>query len=95
MQSDFVIPMVVRGPQAIKAVRSLIGPTDSTVAEPSTIRGLFGTDKRKNAIHASDSKESAIVEIARFFEGMTIDDLEEYRSVKEESEYSYVKKINN
>ena len=75
MKSGYVIPMVLKGENAISAVRTLIGPTDSTKAEPFTVRGLFGTNKTMNAIHASDSKESAEIEIKRFF-GLSIEDLE-------------------
>lgn len=76
MKSGYVIPMVLKGINAVKKVRDIVGPTDSTKAEITTIRGLFGTDKRMNAIHASDSVESASKEIARFFGGVTTDDLD-------------------
>ncbi|MCX7989897.1 MAG: nucleoside-diphosphate kinase, partial [Aquificaceae bacterium] len=47
-----------------------IGPTDSEEARrvaPSSLRALFGTDKGRNAVHASDSKESADYEIPFIF----------------------------
>jgi len=44
-----------------------LGPTDSTQAPEGTIRGDLGTDKMRNVAHASDSAESAKVEIERFF----------------------------
>jgi nucleoside-diphosphate kinase len=52
----------------IQGVRDLIGPTESTIAPKGTIRGDLGTDRMKNMVHASDSPESALAEINRFFE---------------------------
>ncbi|MFA6914359.1 MAG: nucleoside-diphosphate kinase, partial [Endomicrobiia bacterium] len=48
-------------------VREIIGSTDSKQAKPGTIRNLFGTDGRINAVHASDSLENANKEISFFF----------------------------
>jgi nucleoside-diphosphate kinase len=67
MSSCPVIVMIVGGDDAISRMRMLLGPTDSRQALPGTIRGDFGTDKMRNIAHASDSKEAAEVEIARFF----------------------------
>lgn len=75
MKSGYVVPMVLYGENAIESVRKLVGCTDSAKAEPGTIRKVFGTDKQRNAIHASDSKESVEVEIPRFFNGVTVEDL--------------------
>ena len=55
------------GPGVIVRVRELLGPTNSQKAEKGTIRGDFGTDSMMNICHASDSRESAAVELARFF----------------------------
>ncbi len=67
MSSCPVIALVLQGDNVIKGVRDLIGPTDSTVAPKGTIRGDMGTDRMKNVVHASDSPESALAEINRFF----------------------------
>lgn len=67
MMSGEVALMVLSGDNAVEKLRELMGPTDSTRAEPNTIRGKFGTDITYNAIHGSDSKESAEAEINRFF----------------------------
>lgn len=93
MKSGCVIPMILYGNNAIEAVRKLVGPTDSIKAESNTIRGRFGTDKKMNAIHASDSKESVEQEIARFFNGMTIQDLEEYQGIIHEGKTKVKNKI--
>jgi nucleoside-diphosphate kinase len=75
MCSGPVVAMVLEGENAISKVRELIGPTDSEEARkvaPNSIRALFGTDKGKNAIHASDSKESAFYEIPYIFSSLEI-----------------------
>jgi len=68
MSSLPVMALVLEGENVIQGVRDLIGPTDSTVAPKGTVRGDLGTDRMKNVVHASDSPESALAEINRFFE---------------------------
>jgi Nucleoside diphosphate kinase len=67
MNSAPVIVMAWEGEKAVSKVRAVIGATNSKEAVPGTIRNLFGTDNRKNAVHASDSVENAELEIAYFF----------------------------
>jgi len=62
-----VVAAVLEGEEAIDVIRKAMGPTDPTRAEKSTIRGEFGLDIEKNAIHGSDSPETAAQEIALFF----------------------------
>jgi nucleoside-diphosphate kinase len=62
-----VIALVLEGENVIARVRELIGPTNSKAADPGTIRGDFGEDMMVNVCHASDSSESAAIEIRRFF----------------------------
>ena len=68
MSSRPVMAMILEGEDVILRVRELLGPTDSEVAEKGTIRGDLGTNRMKNVVHASDSAESALIEINRFFE---------------------------
>ena len=68
MSSRPVLALVLEADGVIKGVRDLLGPTDSTAAPAGTIRGELGTDRMMNVVHASDSPESALVEINRFFE---------------------------
>ncbi|SHK35111.1 nucleoside-diphosphate kinase [Thermocrinis minervae] len=75
MTSGPVVACVLEGQNAISRVREIIGPTDSEEARkvaPNSIRALFGTDKGKNAIHASDSPESASYEIPFIFSELEI-----------------------
>ena len=67
MKSSPVVLMVLRGENAVEAVRKMCGPTDSKKAPKGTIRGDFGTDVQRNIVHASDSNETAEKEVARFF----------------------------
>ena len=67
MLSSPVVVMALQGEDAVARVRAMLGPTDSRKAEKGTIRGDFGTDGRVNILHASDSPENGLAEIARFF----------------------------
>lgn len=67
MLSGSVVIMVLEGYDAVERFRDLMGPTDSSKAAKGTIRGEFGTNITYNAVHGSDSEESAEVEINRFF----------------------------
>ncbi len=62
-----VVISVLEGDDAIERYRKLMGPTDSTKAPKSTIRGKYGTDIEANACHGSDAPETAATEIAYFF----------------------------
>lgn len=62
-----VIAMVVKGNNAIQAVRQLMGNTDPIKAAPGTIRGDYGLTIRENLVHGSDSLESSKREISLFF----------------------------
>jgi nucleoside-diphosphate kinase len=62
-----VVATVWEGPDAVARVRGLIGATNSPEAAPGTLRRAWGTDNRRNLVHASDSPASAAREIAFFF----------------------------
>jgi nucleoside-diphosphate kinase len=67
MASGPIVAMVLEGPGAITTVRRLMGATDPAKAEPGTIRKAFATTIERNAVHGSDSPESAAYEIPFFF----------------------------
>jgi nucleoside-diphosphate kinase len=67
MQSSPVIAVALEADAVIEKVRALAGPTDSKKAAAGTVRGDFGVDVMVNVVHASDSLETAQVELARFF----------------------------
>ena len=49
---------LVKGKNAIKVLRKLVGATDPAKAKPGTIRSKFGTNIVMNAIHSSDNKKN-------------------------------------
>jgi nucleoside-diphosphate kinase len=61
------LPMVLEGENAIARVRELMGATDPAKAAPGTIRRDFASSIEANAVHGSDSPESAAFEIPYFF----------------------------
>ena len=67
MTSAPLMALVVGGDDVIKKVREINGATNPAEAAEGTVRKLFAEDKTKNAVHASDSKESAAREIPIFF----------------------------
>ncbi|MBX3747889.1 MAG: nucleoside-diphosphate kinase [Verrucomicrobiae bacterium] len=68
MQQSPVIALALSGDNAVNRVRDLLGPTDSTKAPKGTIRGDLGVDVMVNVCHASDSPETAAIELKRFFD---------------------------
>ena len=62
-----IIAIIFEGESAIEVVRETMGATDPAKAEPGTIRGDLGLDIERNAVHGSDSVETAEEEIKLFF----------------------------
>ena len=67
MMTAPVVALCLEGVYAIAAVRTLAGPTNGRNAAPGTIRGSYCVSFQENIVHASDSSETAKVELARFF----------------------------
>ncbi len=70
MSSGPVVVMVLEGDNAIKKNRDLMGATDPKKADKGTIRADFADNIEQNAVHGSDSVESAEFEIPFFFSNM-------------------------
>ena len=62
-----VVALVVEGRNAVAEVRKINGVTNPLNAACGTIRGDFAQDTGRNAVHGSDSVESAKREIAIYF----------------------------
>jgi nucleoside-diphosphate kinase len=62
-----LVAMVVEGPRAVEAFRSLAGATDPVSAAPGTIRGDHALEIQENIVHGSDSTYSAEREVKLFF----------------------------
>jgi nucleoside-diphosphate kinase len=67
MTSGVAMPLVLQRENAVTALREAIGATDPKEAAAGTVRALYAESKERNAIHASDSVENAVREIAFFF----------------------------
>ena len=68
--SMMITPVIVtcwEGKDAVKVVRAMTGSTNGRDAVPGTIRGDFSLSVQENIVHTSDSVETAVVELARFF----------------------------
>ncbi|HEX4870183.1 MAG TPA: nucleoside-diphosphate kinase [Moraxellaceae bacterium] len=67
MTSGPVVVSVLEGENAVLLHRNLMGATDPKKAEAGTIRADFAVSIDENAVHGSDSADSAAREIAYFF----------------------------
>jgi nucleoside-diphosphate kinase len=77
MTERAVLLLVIKAKNVVSRVRALTGPTNPEDAAKDTIRGAYGSDLRRNVIHASDTPENAELEIARFFTVAEIFDSEQ------------------
>lgn len=68
MMASPVIITCWKGVDATRVVRNITGVTNGRDAAPGTIRGDFSVSTQENIIHASDSPETALIEIERFFD---------------------------
>jgi nucleoside-diphosphate kinase len=72
MSSGPVVVLVLQGDGAIKKNRDLMGATDPAKADKGTIRQIHGTNIEYNAVHGSDSAETARFEVGYFFPEMDL-----------------------
>jgi nucleoside-diphosphate kinase len=66
------IVMVLEADGVIQRWRDLMGATDPAKAEAGTIRKEFAASIEANAVHGSDSPESAAFEIPYFFSALDL-----------------------
>ncbi len=72
MASAPSVAMVLEGEQAVARNRAIMGNTNPGLAAPGTIRADLGTATDRNAVHGSDSPETARREIACLFSAAEI-----------------------
>lgn len=65
-----LVAMVVEGPRAVEAVRTMMGVTDPVKAEPGSLRGDYALEIGQNIVHGSDSPESGQREVGLFFRNL-------------------------
>ncbi len=80
-----IIACCWEGTDCVNTVRLLCGITKAREAEPGTIRGDLAMSVQANLVHASDSLDTAKVEVERFFKP---EELFEYEDVLEPFVYS-------
>ncbi len=73
MASGPVMVLVLAGEDAIKRHRELMGATDPAKADAGSIRAAHGSSIEHNAVHGSDSAETARFEIGYFFSEMELE----------------------
>jgi nucleoside-diphosphate kinase len=65
--SGMVVAICLEGEEVVKKLREFIGDTNPKNAKDGTIRKIYGKSIDENAVHGSDSLESAKREINFFF----------------------------
>jgi len=65
--SSPLVALALEGPDAIAVVRTINGATRPNQAAPGTIRGDLALETAQNLVHASDSAETAALELALWF----------------------------
>ena len=78
MRSTPIITCCWEGVDCVNTVRAMCGITKAREAAPGSIRGDLAMSVQANLVHASDSLETAEVEVVRFFNA---DELFEYDDV--------------
>lgn len=84
MRSSPVIAMCWEGLEVVQAVRILCGITKARAADAGSIRGDLAMSVACNVVHASDSVETAMKEVPRFFKADEV-----YVYAKSEYEHVY------
>lgn len=72
MSEGPIVVMVLEGENAITRVREIMGATNPAEAKEGTIRRDFAENIERNAVHGSDSLQSASYEIPYFFSALEI-----------------------
>lgn len=67
ISSGEIVVMALEGENAISRWRALMGETDPAKAKIGTLRRSFGFSIERNAVHGSDSQQTADWEIRQFF----------------------------
>ncbi len=71
MSSGPVVVLALEGEGVIAGYRALMGATDPKKADAGTLRRDYGASIEENAVHGSDSKETAAFEVSFFFPNLS------------------------
>jgi nucleoside-diphosphate kinase len=66
-----IVAMAVRGDNAVKAIRAMMGTTNPVDAAPGTVRGDLALTLDDNLVHSSSDPEAAERELGLWFPGRT------------------------
>lgn len=67
MSSGEIVVMILERENAIAYWRKVMGATDPALAEPGTLRHIYGFSVERNAVHGSDGPGAAEWEINYFY----------------------------
>ncbi|MDD2565748.1 MAG: nucleoside-diphosphate kinase [Candidatus Gracilibacteria bacterium] len=67
MTAGPVVALAIEGEDSVATIRQLVGATNPIEATPGSIRADYAKNIDNNIIHASDSPETAEIELNRFF----------------------------
>jgi nucleoside-diphosphate kinase len=67
LTSGPIVAMAVQGPNAVKAIRTMMGATNPIDATPGTVRGDFALTIDDNLTHSSSDPEAAARELGLWF----------------------------
>jgi nucleoside-diphosphate kinase len=70
-----VIVLALEREDAVKKLREVMGATNPANAADGTVRKLFAESIERNAIHGSDAPETAVQELAFFFNSVELNQL--------------------
>lgn len=65
-----IVAMAVRGDNAVKAIRAMMGATNPVDATPGTVRGDLALTVEDNLVHSSSDPEAAARELGLWFPGL-------------------------
>ena len=74
MSSGPVVVSVLQGENAIARYREIMGATNPEKAAPGTIRKLYAESLQANSVHGSDGPDTAVFELAYFFNQLELYD---------------------
>ena len=67
LTSGPVVAMAIKGPNAVKAIRTMMGATNPMEADPGTIRGDYALTIDDNLTHSSSDTDAAGRELKLWF----------------------------
>ena len=72
LTSGPIVALAISGPNAVRAIRMMMGATNPVEAEPGTVRGDMALSIDDNLVHSSSDPEAAAIEIGLWFPEGTV-----------------------